>query len=101
CLARALDDDSPTRRPDLIVADVELPGCSGISVLEGVRGLGWDVPFFLIANRHRDDVARRAFAAGATRVMSSAVEVEMLRTAVLTCLLVSKPRAAQRRLRLR
>jgi hypothetical protein len=64
--------------------------------LEGIRELGWTTTFFLIVERPNDEVARRAFAAGATRVMSSTTELESIRAAAMTCLLLDRPRGARR-----
>lgn len=40
--------DGSTTRPDLIVSDIRMPGCTGIEVLAGLRRADWATPVILI-----------------------------------------------------
>ena len=46
-IADALLDDGASRA-DALVFDAILPGCTGLSLLEGLRDLQWDVPIILL-----------------------------------------------------
>jgi len=48
-------------RPDLIVTDVVMPVCSGLSVLEALRAAHWTIPVIVISGK--DDSAFRASSA--------------------------------------
>jgi len=95
-LGTAILDDDPVRRPALIIADLALAGCSGLSILEGLRALLWDTPFFLVVADSGADMARRAFALGATRVFAEPIDPDDVCAAALTCLLVRAPRTCPR-----
>jgi len=95
-LGAAILDEDPARRPALIIADLALAGCSGLSILEGLRALLWDTPFFLIVDDNGADMARRAFALGATRVFGEPIDPDDVCAAALTCLLVRAPRPLTR-----
>jgi two-component system OmpR family response regulator len=59
-------EGNPPAAPDLIVADVLMPVCSGLSVFEALRAAHWTTPVILISAK--DEPAVRASAAryGAT-----------------------------------
>jgi DNA-binding response OmpR family regulator len=94
-ISRPLLDDADAGRPDLIIAELGLAGCSGLSVLEGLRSLDWQTPFFLIAGGN-ESVARQAFALGANRVFGEPLDCEAVVDAVQTYLLVNRPRPRRR-----
>jgi PAS domain S-box-containing protein len=50
---------------DAIVADYQMTGMDGISLLKAVRGRGQDIPFILFTGRGREDVAIDALNNGA------------------------------------
>lgn len=56
--------------PALILSDVRMPGLDGIRLVEYVRGWGWTIPVVLITAFCDDEVLDRAWAAGATLVLS-------------------------------
>jgi CheY-like chemotaxis protein len=47
-LADAILSNRDIARPDLIIADAVLPGCTGASLLAGLRDLGWETPVILL-----------------------------------------------------
>ncbi|ARS89679.1 response regulator [Natrarchaeobaculum aegyptiacum] len=51
---------------DCLVTDYEMPGLSGIELLESVRDVGEDLPVILFTATGSEAVASEAFAAGAT-----------------------------------
>lgn len=73
------DDDA---RPGLIVTNPILVGCTGLSVLAGLRDLGWDTPVIFVS-AEGDEVGRSwALAHGATGVFSEPVDPGELATFV-------------------
>lgn len=74
-----LDDSAP--RPELIVADATMAGCSGTSLLEGIRQLHWATPFFLIADFARPGAAAEALAVGPTQIFEKPIDVYAVRSA--------------------
>jgi CheY-like chemotaxis protein len=66
-LCRLRDVGDP---PALIVSDVRMPGLDGMQLVDQVRGWGWTIPFLLITAFCDDDLLDRAWAVGATLVLS-------------------------------
>ena len=56
--------------PALILSDVRMPGLDGVRLVEYVRGWGWTIPVVLITAFCDDELLDRAWAAGATLVLS-------------------------------
>jgi DNA-binding response OmpR family regulator len=50
--------DGP-RLPDAIITDVSLPSFEGLSIVEGFRRAGWNVPVFVISALPPDELAPR------------------------------------------
>ena len=86
-LGSAILDEDASRQPALIIAELGLAGCSGLSVLEGLRALLWDTPFFLIVKENDEAVAKLAFSLGASRVFEEPTDPQEISAATLTCLL--------------
>lgn len=82
---------SPGSRPDLIIADAILPGCTGLSLVAGIRDLRWGTPVVLITGDHRDLKRARAFDGGVTSFFLRPFEVEEL-AAYATLLMFGEPR---------
>ncbi|MEF8881894.1 MAG: PAS domain S-box protein [Halapricum sp.] len=62
-LARLEDDDDTF---DCVVSDYDMPEMNGIEFLEAVRNKRPDLPFILFTGKGSEEIARDAFAAGAT-----------------------------------
>jgi CheY-like chemotaxis protein len=90
------DEPDDTERVDLVIAELDLAGESGLSVLESMHSKGRQTPFFLIVDGNQS-VARQAFALGVTRVFSEPVDHDVVVDAVQTYLLVNRPRPRPRR----
>jgi DNA-binding response OmpR family regulator len=63
--------------PDLIVADVLMPVCSGLSVFEALRAAHWTTPVILISARDSPHVRASAARHGAT-FMPKPLDVDAL-----------------------
>lgn len=87
-----LDENDATERPDLIIADVTMPGCSGMTILDGIRQLEWETPVFLIVDFNQPEVAAMAFARGADRVFDKPIDVDDVRAAANAILVTGRTR---------
>lgn len=92
-IADAVLDDAI--RPGLIVADAILPGCTGLTVLSGVRSLHWDTPVILLTRMHQERERRAAWAEGVTGIFIDPFELDDLRAFAALILDPSARRAAR------
>lgn len=69
------DSTSDGVRPKLIVADSVLPGCKGLTLLAGIRDLGWDTPVILLSPPDDERSRREAVAWGVCGVLVEPVDV--------------------------
>jgi len=60
-LAGAVLNVPGSMRPTLIIADAALPGCTGISLLTGLRSLGWQTPVILLTSAGNDEARWQAW----------------------------------------
>ena len=51
-------------RPDIALLDFDMPGKSGLNVVQQLRGHGFDTPVILLTMHGREDLLREAFALG-------------------------------------
>jgi DNA-binding response OmpR family regulator len=65
-------------RPDLIVADAVLPGCSGLSLLGRLRGLGWEIPIILLTEASNECARWEAWSRGVTGVFEKPFDLDVL-----------------------
>ena len=63
---------------DVIVADVRMPGLSGLAFLAGVRDLGYKVPVILITALSDDETDKEAMRLKAAAVFSKPFDLEIL-----------------------
>lgn len=68
-----------------ILADVLLPGISGLQLLEKLRSDGCQVPVALISAHASEDVKNRAGAAGAFSLLQKPIAPELLLETVYRC----------------
>ena len=61
-----------------VVLDVRMPGISGLSVLDQLRGRGVDLPVVMLTGHGTVEMCRRAFKAGATEFLEKPVDDEQL-----------------------
>jgi len=87
-MADEILDERHGRRPSLIVADALLPGCTGLSLLAGLRELTWGVPVVLLAPQDDEAVRQRAWECGASGVFLRPFEPREL---MVFCRLLLEP----------
>jgi EAL domain-containing protein (putative c-di-GMP-specific phosphodiesterase class I) len=75
---RAALDAFQKRRFDLILCDVDMPGLSGVELLEAVRAHDLDVPIVLVTGTPEVNSAIRAIEHGALRYLVKPVETAAL-----------------------
>jgi DNA-binding NtrC family response regulator len=64
--------------PDIVVSDLRLPGCTGLDILESIRGKGNSVPVILVTAFGEVDTALRAIRLGALDYIKKPIEVDDL-----------------------
>ncbi len=74
------------RPPDLIVSDVQMPGCSGLLALQTLRELHIDTPVILMTSLCDEALRGSALAMGATAVLDKPVDMIALRALVRSVL---------------
>jgi DNA-binding response OmpR family regulator len=80
-LRRLLIEPAPGGRFDLIVTDVNMPGGSGLDVIELLRANGDLTPVIVVTAFPQDDIRKRAKDLG-LRLLAKPFELEALRAAV-------------------
>jgi CheY-like chemotaxis protein len=68
--------------PDVVVAEADLPGCSGVEACAQLRRSGARVPFILISPEGLAGLHEAAVKAGADRVLDKPLKVKVLTDAV-------------------
>lgn len=69
--------------PDAVVTDIEMPGCSGLEVLEALSRWSLDVPVVVVTGVADPAVEARANRLGARAYFEKPVELSALRRALL------------------
>ncbi len=69
-------------RPELVITDVRMPGCSGLEVLESLRTLDWYTPVILMTGFGSHETTADATRLGAAAVLSKPFDLELLRRRV-------------------
>jgi DNA-binding response OmpR family regulator len=65
-IASQYRDGNMVPPPDLIVTDVNMPVCSGLSVFEALRAAHWNTPVIVVTGRDTPAVRQSAAKFGAT-----------------------------------
>jgi DNA-binding response OmpR family regulator len=81
-LGSMVSDPAPRCRFDLVIADIRMPGCSGLQVLEGMRRAGWTTPMILMT-AFSDRATRARVEEQRGVLFDKPFDVDDLRTAVL------------------
>jgi DNA-binding response OmpR family regulator len=79
---RAAASSYQSTLPDVVVAEVELPGCSGVEACDRLRRGGATVPFILICAQGLADLHEAAARAGAEVVLDKPFDIQALAGAV-------------------
>jgi DNA-binding response OmpR family regulator len=90
-----LHDSAPKAHFDLIVTDVNMPGGSGLDVVDRLRESGDETPVIVVTAFPQDDIRKRAHDLG-LRLLAKPFELEALRAAVDWAIKANAPH--QRRL---
>jgi CheY-like chemotaxis protein len=90
-LAAAFVDARGELMPNLIVSDIRMPGPSGIEVLAGLRGSGFQLPFLVITAFGDEETHARAYQLGADAVLDKPVDMDDLLLNVWLLLAMVKP----------
>jgi two-component system, response regulator, stage 0 sporulation protein F len=78
--------EGSARPVDLIISDIQMPGWTGLQILQGIRTREWAAPIILITGFGTDEVRREAHRLGVTAFFDKPFNVDDLRTAVLNVL---------------
>jgi CheY-like chemotaxis protein len=76
---------------DLIVADIRMPGVTGLEILEGIHDTEWFVPTILITAFGSDEVHRQAEALGAAGMFDKPFDIDKLITRIREVLVLDSP----------
>lgn len=77
-IASAVLDGPPELRPNLIIVDSILKGCTGLSLVSGLRDLGWETPVIVLTPMDDEQTRRQAWEVGATGVFMTPFDVREL-----------------------
>jgi two-component system, OmpR family, alkaline phosphatase synthesis response regulator PhoP len=78
----------------LLILDLMLPGMSGYSVCETLRGIGWDRPVLILSARTLPDDRKQGFDVGANQYMSKPFDLDELISRVRNLLTHYRPHVA-------
>lgn len=81
-LEPAMFEGRAETRPDLIISDYHMPGCTGMSILAGVHSTGLGVPFIVITAFGDEQTHKNARMLGAVAVLNKPFRLDELRTTV-------------------
>ncbi len=81
-LAMATASPNASEQFDVVVSDIRMPQCTGISVLEGLRQEHWTIPMILMTAFGDRETRERVEAAGGI-LFDKPFDIDDLRTAVL------------------
>ncbi len=79
------------RDVDLLILDLMLPGMSGYSVCQTLRGIGWDKPVLILSARTLPDDRKQGFDVGANQYMSKPFDLDELISRVRNLLTHYRP----------
>ena len=65
------------KRPDLVILDVEIPGLSGLEILDKIRSLRPKLPVVMMSSRHDRHIILQACESGANTFFPKPFDSEM------------------------
>jgi len=81
-LLQQTQDAKPSRRPDVLLADVKMPNLSGLGVLEELRRLHWNVPVVAMTGLRDASIGTVAMRLGAFGVLHKPFDTAQMLTAL-------------------
>jgi DNA-binding response OmpR family regulator len=94
-LAREYVESPLPQGYDLLVTDLRMPICSGLQILEKIRGAGWTTPAIVMTAFGDEPMRARVEALGAS-MFSKPFDVDELRTALRRIFAVAKAQPGAR-----
>jgi CheY-like chemotaxis protein len=79
----ALLSGNPTKRPDIIIADIRMPGLTGLEILASVRQAHWRTGVILMTAYADQEIREEAQRLGADAFFAKPFDVDNLMTAVI------------------
>jgi len=79
-------------RPELIIADLQMPGMSGLELKKALVTAGNSSPLILVTAEGSEDIASKATLAGVAYYLPKPIDVEVLLSAVAQALTVERMR---------
>ena len=70
-------------RPDVLILDLNIPGTDGITLMQQLRGLGFDLPVLILTLSEAEDDLARALRAGANGYLLKSMEPDEVVDAIL------------------
>jgi FixJ family two-component response regulator len=80
--AQGLFSSLGSRRPDVVVLNIELEDGEGLNALRRIKGMRTGTPVFMVADRPNVDLAVNAMKSGANDVVAKPIDTERLVRAV-------------------
>lgn len=77
--------------PDLVISDIDMPGMSGLDLLEWLRGRSHTLPVIIVSAFHSDDNLFRALEMGATDFICKPFPLRNIRAAAKNALRTVQP----------
>ena len=71
---------------DLIICDLRMPDCDGLSILQAIRGAGNEIPVIILTAYGEVDTYLEAMNAGATEYLNKPIKSDDLVPVVRNCL---------------
>jgi CheY-like chemotaxis protein len=78
-------------RYTLVVLDWKMPGKDGLTVLQTMRGNGWNIPVVVVSGEHRESVACHLQSMSATYVNKNELNPSRLRNAITASIQLQEP----------
>jgi DNA-binding NtrC family response regulator len=82
---------------DLIICDLRMPECDGLSILQAVRGAGDEIPVIILTAYGEVDTYLDAMNAGATEYLNKPIKSDELVPVVRNCLRKGNHRSTSQR----
>jgi CheY-like chemotaxis protein len=82
----ALITGDPSKRPDMIVSDIRMPGLTGVGILAGIRQQKWNTTVILMTAYADRETREEAYRLGANGFLAKPFEVDDLLALVVNAM---------------